>query len=219
MTSSRQDGLMSHAEAVDYWDSRHRGLEALRSGGNTGYDEATNEIFYLVRLGRLVEHISLGTHPAAPLDVLDAGCGKGYFARGVARCGHRVVGVDGSAHAVETARVLGGGPGYEQSTLSRWRSPHLFDVVYCIDVLFHVTEDAEWRESLLNLASLVRLGGRLILTEWDVEERAAYGHHQLVRPTREYTEVLAPRGMSHVSFSPGGYRDSGVGFHIYTRTA
>ena len=219
MTATGREPLMTHTEAIDYWDSRHRSHEMLRSGGHTGYDEATNEIFYLIRLGRLVERISFGTHPAAPLDVLDAGCGKGYFARGVARCGHRVVGVDASGHAVETGRALGGGPRYEQSTLSRWRSSELFDVVYCIDVLFHVLDDAEWQESLLNLASLVRLGGRLILTEWDVADRRAYGHHQLVRPTHEYTAMLAPRGLSYGGFSPDGYRDSGVGFHIFSRTA
>jgi SAM-dependent methyltransferase len=36
--------------------------------------------------------------------VLDAGCGKGQFARALARCGHRVDAIDASASAIEYAR-------------------------------------------------------------------------------------------------------------------
>jgi SAM-dependent methyltransferase len=47
--------------------------------------------------------------PLPPGRVLDVGCGEGWLARALARCGHRVVGVDASAPLVGHARAHGGG--------------------------------------------------------------------------------------------------------------
>ena len=42
--------------------------------------------------------------PVAGLDVLDLGCGQGYFSRELARCGARVVGIDVSVEQIAFAR-------------------------------------------------------------------------------------------------------------------
>ena len=51
------------------------------------------------------------------------------------------------------------------SKLADWRSPTLYDVVYSVDVLFHLVDGADSRTSLDNLASLVRIGGKLVISD------------------------------------------------------
>lgn len=99
------DRLLTPAEAAAYWDARHRHQDDLRSGGHIGLDYASNEMFYARRLGALMELI--GDHASAtePMFVLDAGCGKGQFARALARCGHRVDAIDASPSAIGYARL------------------------------------------------------------------------------------------------------------------
>ncbi|MFI9610623.1 class I SAM-dependent methyltransferase [Streptomyces sp. NPDC052023] len=202
----------------DYWDTRHREHDDLASGGHIGLDRAGNEIFYAQRLGALLPLIGDLADESAPLFVLDAGCGKGHFARALARCGHRVDAFDTSDEAVEYAVAQGGGPRYALAALDEWRSPWPYDVVLCVDVLFHVLDDEEWAAGLRNLASLVRITGRLILTDEDSGTRRPLGDYILHRPAAEYAALLEPLGMRHTLFTPYGFRENEVGFHVFTRT-
>ncbi|PIB06972.1 MULTISPECIES: class I SAM-dependent methyltransferase [Streptomyces] len=222
-----------------YWDTRHLERDDLASGGHIGLDRPGNEIFYALRLGELITLIGDLSSPGAPLFVLDAGCGKGYFARALARCGHRVDAFDSSPEAITYACSRGGGPRYAVAALDEWRSPWPYDVVLGVDVLFHVLDDEEWRAGLRNLASLVRITGRLILTDEDTHETdedthetdedthetgqdphesTPPGDYLLHRPASAYRRELEPLGLTHTLFRPYGFRESRAGFHVFTRT-
>ncbi|MFJ3231755.1 class I SAM-dependent methyltransferase [Streptomyces sp. NPDC086787] len=201
-----------------YWDTRHREHDDLASGGHIGLDRAGNELFYTLRTGQLLSLVGDLTSPAAPLFTLDAGCGKGHFARALARCGHRVDAFDTSGAAIARARAEGGGPRYAEARLDTWRSPWPYDVVICVDVLFHVLDDPTWAAALRNLASLVRITGRLVLTDEDNPGRRALGDYILHRPTAAYRDELEPLGLRHTEFRPYGFRENRVGFHVFTRT-
>src|SRR5689334_18242234 len=90
------DARLAQPEVLTYWDSRHKAQGELRSGGDLGYDHPNNEIFYALRVGRLIDAVGDIGEPLGPLRVLDAGCGKGYFARSMGRFGHVVDGIDAS---------------------------------------------------------------------------------------------------------------------------
>src|SRR4029078_7360451 len=125
------------------------------------YDHATNEIFDALRLGRLIDIVGDHGFATAPLRVLDAGCGKGYFARALATFGHDVDGIDTSADAIEECeRRRVGRERYAVSPLDAWHPPRLYDVVLSVDVLFHIMDDAVWERSVRNLAPLTPVGGR-----------------------------------------------------------
>ncbi|MBF9133829.1 methyltransferase domain-containing protein [Plantactinospora sp. S1510] len=211
--------LLTTEEAVAYWDTRHQREGALRSGGDVTYDEATNQMFYTLRLGILLDVVGHHSSPVAPLFVLDAGCGKGWFSRALARFGHLVDGIDPSPSALAHCRAEGGGPRYFPSTLAGWRSPWLYDVVLSIDVVFHVLDDHEWELSLRNLASLVRLGGRLVVSDWGADGDRVYGNYQVVRGRDRYVPLLRDCGLRFDAWRPYGFRGSPIGFHVFTRTA
>jgi 2-polyprenyl-3-methyl-5-hydroxy-6-metoxy-1,4-benzoquinol methylase len=201
----------------EYWDARHRTRDDLASGGRIDIDRAGNEIFLALRTGQLLTLIGDLASATEPLYVLDAGCGKGAFARTLARCGHRVDAFDRSGVAIEYCRSQGAGPRYAVAELAAWRSPWLYDVVICVDVFFHVLDDGEWRAGLRNLASLVRLTGSLIIADGSFAERHSMGDYILHRPLADYQAVLDPIGLRHRSFTPYAFRDSKVGFHAFTR--
>jgi 2-polyprenyl-3-methyl-5-hydroxy-6-metoxy-1,4-benzoquinol methylase len=209
--------VLTQDEARSYWDVRHREQSPLRSGGDLSYDEAGNELFYRVRLGRLLDALTDLAASEAPLRLLDAGCGKGWFARELARCGHAVQGIDVSASALAAAAESGGGPSYARSTLAGWRSPLGYDAVYSIDVLFHLLDDAEWEASVRNLAAHVRPGGRLVLADWGGGERRAWGDYQVTRPRGAYLDLVPPLGFRDNGFRPYGFRDNATGLHVFTR--
>ncbi|MEU3250626.1 methyltransferase domain-containing protein [Streptomyces sp. NPDC006997] len=217
MSETLHGTAMSEA-GRDYWDTRHRDHDDLASGGHIGLDRAGNEIFYALRLGALLPLIGDLADESAPLFVLDAGCGKGHFARALARCGHRVDAFDASEEAVAHARARGGGPRWSVAALDEWRSAWPYDVVLCVDVLFHVLDDGEWAAGLRNLASLTRVTGRLVLTDEDTAARRRRGDYIVHRPTADYRALLEPLGLRHTHFRPYGFRENEVGFHVFTRT-
>nr|WP_269204717.1 methyltransferase domain-containing protein [Motilibacter deserti] len=177
----------------------------------------------------MLEIVGDANAAAEPLRLLDAGCGKGWFARSMARFGHSVDAVDASPAAIEACRaasadVPGRAPSYAVSTLSTWRPGCLYDVVYSVDVLFHIVDEDEWAASVRGLASLVRLGGLLAVSDWDVAERRVLGSYQVVRARAQYDELLATRGLERAAvgvegFVPDGFRGSPVGFHVFRRTS
>lgn len=121
--------------------------------------------------------------------MLDAGCGKGWFSREFARFGHIVDGMDASESAIAYCRDLGQGaksptvPRYFMSSLSQWRRPWLYDAVVSVDVLFHLTDHPGWERAVRNLASLVRMRGRLIVSDWGAAGDHVYGDYVIVRGT------------------------------------
>ncbi|OJF09471.1 class I SAM-dependent methyltransferase [Couchioplanes caeruleus] len=209
--------LLTDAEASKYWNERHQQESDLRSGGDISFDEATNYMFYLRRLTMLMDRVGLQNNPVAPLYLLDAGCGKGYFSRELAKFGHQVDGIDGSEAAIAHCRELGGGPRYHQTTLSGWRTPWLYDAVFTIDVLFHILDDAEWARSTRNLASLVRLGGKLIIGDWGEDGDRVYGNYQVVRGRDQYLPLLDACGMRFDGWEPYRFRRSPIGLYTFTR--
>jgi 2-polyprenyl-3-methyl-5-hydroxy-6-metoxy-1,4-benzoquinol methylase len=210
--------LLSAEENATFWQTRHQQKGELQSGGHVSYDEATNRMFYLRRLSLLLGFIGYQSDPAAPLSVLDAGCGKGWFSRELAAVGHQVDGIDGSDAAITVCEQRGGGPRYHRSTLARWRSPWLYDVVISVDVLFHILDEQEWEDTVRNLASLVRLSGLLVLADWGEDHDHVYGNYQVVRGRDRYLPLLDACGLRHDGWHPYDFRRSPIGFHVFTRT-
>lgn len=210
--------LLSAEEAAAYWNARHERESDLRSGGDMTYGEAANRMFYILRLSMLLDvtgHQSSGT---APLSILDAGCGKGWFSREFARFGHLVDAIDTSKAALAHCREQGGGPRYFQSSLSGWRSPWLYDVVVAVDVVFHILDHDEWERSMRNLASLVRLGGRLAVSDWGADRDQAFGDYQMLRSRTRYLSLLDECGMRFDGWRPYGFRQNMIGFYVFTRS-
>jgi 2-polyprenyl-3-methyl-5-hydroxy-6-metoxy-1,4-benzoquinol methylase len=209
--------LLDTEEVQAFWDQRHAVETALRSGGDMGLTETENVIFYQIRLGLILQALAGDAPLPVSCTVADAGCGRGWFSRALAEAGFQVHGFDASPNAIETACRTGGGPTYELATLAGFRPLRHFDAVICIDVLIHVTDDTEWAASVRNLASIVRPGGLLAISDTMAHSRGASGTYIVQRPRSEYLELISDLGFGHKESVPYRFRSNSLGIHIYER--
>lgn len=155
-----------YAAPATYWDRRHdRFRTSLRGVGAIGLDESGNAADYEVKW----QHIR-SVLDAARLDgattLFDAGCGIGFFTRRVHDLGYSIEALDFSASAVEVARAaLPDDIVFHVASISDFRSPRAFDVVMCIDVLFHIVSDRQWADAVSSLGRLTQPGGLLVMQD------------------------------------------------------
>jgi SAM-dependent methyltransferase len=101
--------------------------------------------------------------------ILDVGSGTGFYVRCWKQVGvGDVVGSDLTEAAVEQLRAHY--PGVEFMRLDITGAvdaiePASFDVVSCMDVLFHITNDDRYLAALDNVARILRPGGRFVFSE------------------------------------------------------
>ena len=108
---------------------------------------------------------------------------------------------------------------FHVSALTDWSPPHLYDAVVCIDVLYHLMDDAEWEASVRHLASLVRLGGRLGLVDHDRDEDRVWRDYQKTRASGRYREVLESCGLEVVGFVRNDFQNDPSGMHMAVRVS
>lgn len=209
--------LFGRSEALEYWESRHRKQDELASGGDIGLPSEANEAFYAQRLGLLLKVIGGPGDRLAPPSVLDAGCGRGFFAAKLQQFGYAVTGVDASPTAVRLASTSNPGPHYVVGELDSFWLPDRFDIAVVIDVLFHITDDAAFEASLARIAAHVHLGGRLVITERGLTERVRLGDYIVHRPVAEYLSVLGT-GFVHTDVTPYDFPGNPIAFYTFVRS-
>jgi 2-polyprenyl-3-methyl-5-hydroxy-6-metoxy-1,4-benzoquinol methylase len=208
--------LMSQNEAIKYWEERHKSSNILQAGGDKGCSDTANQIFYALRAGKLLELIGRKFNLLSPLKILEAGCGRGLFSDLLSRGGFTVTGIDSSTTAIEycTDNCLGQ---YVCSTIDNFTTYELFDVVYSIDVMFHILDDKIWENSLAQLCKMVNSEGLLIITDTYLESRWIRGNYIIHRTHDEYSAVTKKFGMKFIDFHPYAFPGNPIGFYVFEK--
>lgn len=181
--------MSNEFDAHSYWESRHEKYAGdHRNVGNKTLTSQQNLEMITVKAA-LVSH-RLGLHGIAQnAKVLDAGCGAGAFSGLLNQAGFKMTGVDGSPTAISQATATRKGR-YLNKPVSDIDFSKEFDAVLCLDVLYHILEDAEWRASMKALCRSVSKEGILLIIEsFDLEKSAA--PHVKWRSLSDYETVLA----------------------------
>jgi 2-polyprenyl-6-hydroxyphenyl methylase/3-demethylubiquinone-9 3-methyltransferase len=139
----------------------------------------------------LVEELRLAP---SDLRVLDVGCGGGLLAEEFARLGCAVTGVDPSPESLAAARAHAAGQGltigYHCATGEALPFPdQSFDVVYCCDVLEHVTDV---HQVIGETARVLRSGGTYL---YDTINRTLRSRLLVIELLQEWrwTALMPPR--------------------------
>jgi len=183
-----------YRDPAAYWEGRHRRFEdALDGVGTIGLGEIGNRLDYETKW----EHLRsvLVAQRFEPDALLDAGCGIGWFSEQLQRAGYTPTAIDFSPTAAELARArLGPDASVEVASLSDYHAGRTFPLVICIDVLFHVVNDDQWRASVANLGAHVAANGLLVIQDHLVdepsEELCPTGSHTRWRSKAMYRAVL-----------------------------
>ena len=131
---------------------------------------------------------------AAGARLLDAGCGAGRYAVGLARRGYAVEGVDLSTRLVAEARALASKSGlavsFRVGDILELTATKASDAILCRGVLNDLTDEAGRERAFQSFAGALRRGGALLL---DVREWEATARGKSREPVFEKT-VETPRG-------------------------
>jgi SAM-dependent methyltransferase len=127
--------------------------------------------------------------------ILDAGCGTGRYAAGLAKRGFRVWGVDRSEELIAIARNREPDaperPEFATVDLREASFPSLFDAVLCRGVLNDFVEDGDRSAIFQRFSAWLRPGGTLI---FDVREWGKTLDRYTIRPLYRRTVAL-PNGV------------------------
>lgn len=120
------------------------------------YWEGTRDHDVSQNIAALLQYIAA----AKPFEVLDFGCGPGRDLMRFKALGHRVTGLEGSAHLAALARTHSGCEVLEQNFIQLDLPSELFDGVFANAVLFHVPSQ-ELPRVLRELHMALKPGGVL----------------------------------------------------------
>jgi ubiquinone/menaquinone biosynthesis C-methylase UbiE len=140
--------LVERVSAVTVYEQVSAGYDAEAGGGLFAADEPV-----------VAEYLA-GREPGV---ALDAACGTGRFAEFLAKCGHRVIGVDSSPDMLAHARQRVPEAEFHVAELDRLPLPDdSVDVIVCALALDHVA----WLDPVLaEFARVLRPGGDLVISD------------------------------------------------------
>ena len=190
-------------DARKFWQETLSSQFDLRGTGHPGLSERYNRRCYDLRRVVLDQVLVAHRVPVAGREVLDAGCGSGFFVQHYLDRGARVTGVDLTDVSVERLSQRFPEAKFEVGDLAQWRPTRTYDLVSCFDVLFHIVDDEAWERALTNLADAVAPGGYFVFTEHfydkDPDVQAA---HNRSRGRGVYETALIARGLALLDERP-----------------
>ena len=184
-------------DTIQYWIDRHERLSnKLASVGDIRRTEDENTTLYAWKKREVFDVLrALGLTDLRNMSLLDAGCGNGLVSEFFWALGADVSGVDVSDDALRQAALRVPLGTFRRSPLMSFDLHSEFDIVFCADVLYHITEHTAWKQALERLARHVSPGGYLFILEHlrpREDSPASHVHH---RTLPIYQQALQAMGL------------------------
>ena len=178
----------------EFWDRRLSEQFDLRGTGETGLSLAYNQACYDLRRRVLDRALSEAGMEPRGREVLDVGCGTGFFTAYYLARGAQLTGVDIAPTSVERLSARHPQARFMLGDVSETRFDRRYDIVNAFDVLYHITDDARWEAAMRHLADAVARGGLLLLTD-TFAGSAGHASHNVMRPLARYAALLGGAGL------------------------
>ncbi|MBX3729981.1 MAG: class I SAM-dependent methyltransferase [Candidatus Sumerlaeia bacterium] len=170
--------MPSSYDPKQYWQKRLSSNFDLRGVGYRRFSTSYNNWMYRLKREKL-EEVLAGSDPRS-MEVLDIGCGTGFFVRWYLERGARVLGVDITDVSVEKLRTEFPAAEFVVADVgdATFQAPRAFDIVNMWDVVYHIVDDERFRQAMANIAGATKPGGLFLLTDnfGDTEDRRAAEH-------------------------------------------
>ncbi len=181
-----------------YWVDRHRRLEGrLAAVGDIGAAEEDNAARYARKKRRIVDLLrQMDLLDLRGKRVIDAGCGTGQLSELFFALGADVVGADVSEIAIDAARAKCPQGQFVVGPLNTVVFPQSADVVFCVDVLYHIVDDEKWRAALANLARVA--SDTIVIVDQLKNETIKPAAHVHYRTRIMYDQIFKSLGFEEV---------------------
>ena len=197
---------MSEFKPKDYWENILTENFTLQGTGYRDYGKNYNKWLYKVKWKTFLRAVnSLNIEKINEMDVIDIGCGTGFFIEAWKRLGVRnVAGADITAIAVNKLKRKFPNDKFYQLDIGDTLaiSPHQYDIVSSFDVLYHIVDDKRYCKSLENIYSLIRPQGFFIFSDNFVHGKPQRITDQVSRSIEDIELILNRTGFQIVKRLP-----------------
>jgi SAM-dependent methyltransferase len=186
----------------EYWENRLSNCFSLRGVGHFAFSESYNSWLYLRKrrcIGSFFKNTSLKGK-----DILDVGCGTGFFIEWYLQRGANVCGMDITEASIKKLKQQYKCEFIVQDITSReYRPPRKFDIVNMWDVSYHIVDPGAFERAFDNIASSLKEEGLLLFTDWfGADSDLSQGAHVQARCLDTYQQVLTRKGFELVTVRP-----------------
>jgi SAM-dependent methyltransferase len=185
----------------EFWEQRLAGQFDLRGTGETGLSLAYNRACYQLRREVLTRALRDQAFDPSGRQVLDVGCGTGFFTTYYLERGARVTGIDIAPTSVATLSLRHPDARFVLADVGEQPIEGRYDLVNAFDVLYHITDDTRWETAVANLAAAVDGGGVLLVSD-TFSDVGGLASHNRMRPLARYRTLLGAAGLRTVGLHP-----------------
>jgi 2-polyprenyl-3-methyl-5-hydroxy-6-metoxy-1,4-benzoquinol methylase len=185
-------------DPVDYWNNRLDKEFNLRGVGHTTFSNGYNHWLYARKDRMLKQIFACLPENLAGKEVLDIGCGTGFFVKRYLDHGANVTGVDISRKSIAELQRKHPESTFRELNISTPEG-HLpgryFDVINMWDVMYHIVDDIGFAQACQNIAAMSKPGSRFVVTDLFASDAIIRpAEHVAFRTRRAYAEALGKFG-------------------------
>ena len=189
-----------------YWERRLSKKLDLTTVGQMGLGYVYNSWLYRARFHAMYRALRKLNLNISSKSLIDIGVGSGAWIPFWQKHNiSKIVGLD-----IASASVCALGNRYPQYSFlkadicstSKIPSGETFDIVTAFDVLFHITNDSDFSNGILNLSKLVKRGGWAIISDSFGNKPWGPFYHEYHRSYDHYLEKFYSAGLKTVHIEP-----------------
>jgi len=193
-------------DAKEYWEKRLQGNYDLHGVGLIEWGEQFNRWLYRIRRHGFLKTMRRERSDWANATVLDIGSGTGFYLgcwRELEAA--RVHGMDLTDVAVQQLQETF--PDMDIHCGDIGESPiegmhHQFDAISCMDVLFHIVDDAKYQQAFKNIADMLKDGGLFVFSDSWLKGDNERGVHIVHRSRALASTLITQAGLEVVDVHP-----------------
>jgi len=184
----------------DYWESRLEENFGLHGAGFIGLGREYNNLLYKVRRNVFIRKMKSIDIDFTSLDVLDIGCGTGFYVDLWNRIGARTVtGIDITNIAVRTLKTKYPDRDFYRVDISNQEdieklNAKKYDVVSAFDILFHIVDDKNYDAAIKNIHSILKPNGIFVFSDNFIHGPAKRSTYQVSRSLAHIEKTLTENG-------------------------
>jgi SAM-dependent methyltransferase len=207
-SQSQQKQSSAPLTVSDYWESRLQENFGLHGAGFIGLGREYNNLLYKVRRNVFIHKMKSMHIDFTSSDVLDIGCGTGFYVDLWNKIGVRTVtGIDITNIAVRSLKSKYPGQEFYRADISNQQdienlNTKKYDIVSAFDILFHIVDDNRYENAIKNIHSILKAKGIFVFSDNFVHGPAIRSTYQVSRSLSHIEKTLVENGFEIIQRRP-----------------